>query len=417
MKYFDMNLDLSEDDIALRDAARQFAEKEIRPVSRQLDLMDADAVIAEDSPFWPLLKKAYSLGYHKMLIPEYYGGLGLSPLQTNLIFEELAWGSFGLALYFSVVSFPFYITCMQGDEELIDNYVIPFCNCTDGSIRGCWGITEPDHGSDQLAGGEEFFYSEKSRCQTRGIIDGDDVVISGQKSAWVSGGTIATHTLLHFQLDPSKGMAGQAVAVVPLDLPGVSKGKALRKIGQRDLNQGELFFDDVRLPKKYLIATPDFYEEIFDMIINAANLCMSMWSVGLARASFDEAFAYAKERIQGGQPLIEHYSMRQRLFQMFSRVETARATSRAAVNLNLNISPPFPEYSALAKTHCTQMAYENAHEAIQIHGGNGLTEEYIVEKLFRDARATLIEDGCNETLFAAGGHILKNTYPRPPLDF
>ncbi|NOY68938.1 MAG: acyl-CoA/acyl-ACP dehydrogenase [Deltaproteobacteria bacterium] len=417
MKYFDINQNLSEDDIALRDAARQFAESEMRPVAKQLDLMSAEEAIAEDSPLWPFLKKAYSLGYHKILLPEYYGGLGLSPLQTNLVFEELGWGSFGLSIVLTVVSFPFYSICMTNDEELINKFVIPFCECTDGSIRGCWAITEPEHGSDILAIGEDYFDSDKMKGGVRARLDGDEWVLNGQKSSWVSCGTISTHAMLHLQVDPSKGMAGYGICIVPLDLDGVSKGKPLEKIGQRDLNQGEIFFDDVRIPGEYMFVDPDFYVPMLDIILAAANLCMSNWSVGLARAAFDEAFNYSKERIQGGRPIIEHYTTKQRLFDMFARVETGRAISRAAMNLNLQISPPHVEYSLVAKTQCTEMAFKNAHEAIQLLGGNGLTKEYRTEKLFRDARATLIEDGNNETLARHGGHILMEEYPRAPIDF
>lgn len=417
MKYFDINLDLSEDDIALKDAARKFAEEVMRPVALQLDRMTAEEGIAEDSPLWPFLKIAYSLGYHKILLPEYYGGLGLSPLQINLVYEELGWGSFGLSVLLAVVSFPFYCICMINDDEMIEKFVKPYCDCKDGSIRGCWAITEPDHGSDILAIGEECFYSDKMKGGVRAKLDGDEWVLNGQKTSWVSGGTISTHALLHTQLDSSKGMAGYGVCIVPLDIPGVSKGKPLEKIGQRDLNQGEIFFDDVRIPKDYMFVDPDFYVEMLDIILAAANLCMSNWSVGLARAAFDEAFNYTKERVQGGRPLIEHYTTKQRLFNMFARAETGRAVSRAAMNLNMQISPPNVEYSLVAKTQCTEMAFQNAHEAIQLLGGNGLTKEYLTEKLFRDARSTLIEDGNNETLARHGGHVLMETYPRAPLDF
>ena len=417
MKYFDMNLDLSDDDIALKEAARQFAEKEMRPVAKLLDQMSAEEGIAEDSPLWPFLKKAYTLGYHKMLLPEYYGGLGLSPLQINIVFEEMACGSFGLALLLSGVSFPFYCMCMMDNDELIEKFVKPFCDCTDGSIRGCWGITEPNHGSDVLAVGEEYFDSPEMKGDVRAKLDGDEWVINGQKSAWVSGGTISTHTLLHVQIDQSKGFAGNGVCIVQMDLPGVSKGKPLEKIGQRDLNQGELYFDDVRVPKELMFVDPDFYVPIFDIILGSANMCMSAWAVGLSRAAFEEALTYTKERVQGGRPLIEHYTTKQRIFDMFARVETARAISRAAMNLNFNISPLHVEYSLVAKTQCTEMAFQNTHDAIQLFGGNGLTKEYLVEKLFRDARATLIEDGNNETLSRHGGHVLMETYPRAPLDF
>ena len=417
MDYFDLDLNLSEDDKALREAAREFAQQYMRPVSRQLDVMSAEEAVASQSPLWPCLRQAYELGYHKILLPEYHGGLGLSPLQINLVFEEMGWASFGLSVHMAVACFPFYCACLTNDDELIETFVRPYCECRDGSIRGCWAITEPDHGSDMIAVGEDYFASEKMRGNVRAVLDGNEWVISGQKSAWVSGGTIATHAVLHLQIDPSQGFAGNGICILPLDLKGVSRGKPLEKLGQRDLNQGEIYFDEVRIPKQWMIAEPDYYVPLLDIILASANLCMSSWSVGLARAAFEEALTYCKQRVQGEKALVEHYSMKQRLFKLFTRVETARTLSRAAMNLNLNISPPYVEYSLVAKIQCTELAFQNAHEAIQILGGNGLTREYNVEKLFRDARATLIEDGSNETLARHGGHILGETYPRPPLDF
>lgn len=209
-------------------------------------------------------------------------------LWSKMVFEELAWGSFGLALLTTVVCFPFYLICITNEEHLIEQFVVPFCNCTDGSIRGCWGITEPGYGSDHVNMGEDFFSSPKLKGDVRAKLDGDEYVINGQKSAWVSGGTIATHTMLHVQLEPSKGFAGNDICILPLDLPGVSKGKPLEKLGQRDLNQGEFFFDDVRIPTEWMFVDPDFYVPMMDMILNAANLSMASWSVGLSRAAFDE---------------------------------------------------------------------------------------------------------------------------------
>ena len=412
MRYFEIDLNLNEDDMALRDAAHKFARQEMRPVARELDQLSAEQVVADDSPLWPFLAKAYSLGYHKLLLPECYDGLGLSPLQATLVLEELGWGSFGLSVQLAVSSFPFYMACMSGNEGLIKKFVIPYCNCTDGSIRGCWGITEPEHGSDVLAVGEKCFDSPAMKGSVRGRLEGGELIISGQKSAWVSGGTIATHTLLHLQLEPEKGFAGCGICFVPLDLPGISRGKPLEKMGQRDLNQGEIYFDEVRVPKEYLLVDTGFYVPILDTILATANLCMANWSVGLSRAAFEEAFTYCKERVQGGRPLIEHYATKQRIFQMFARIETQRAVTRAASKLNFNIMPPHVEYSLLAKIKSTEMAFENTNDAVQLLGGNGLTREYLTEKLFRDARATLIEDGSNETLARHGGHEIMETYPR-----
>ena len=412
MEYFDINLDLTDEDLALKEAAHKFAREVIRPVAKELDAMTSEEAIAENSPLWSFLRKAYELGYHKMLLPEQVGGMGLSPLQVSMVMEELAWGSFGLALQISVCSFTAMGPVLIGDEELIKAFTIPFCECTDGSIRGCWGATEPDHGSDLIGMGEPIFYDPSVRCNCTAKRDGDDWIINGQKSAWVSGGTISTHCMLHLQTDPSKGLAGWGVAIVPMDLPGVSKGKPLDKIGQRDLNQGEIYFADVRIPGKYMVVGPELYEPVMEGILTDANAWMASWATGLARAAFDEAFSYCKERVQGGRPLMEHYSIKQRIFRMFSRVETCRALARAVANLNFRIAPAFPEYSMAAKTVTTQLCLENASDAIQLLGGNGLSKEYLPEKLFRDARATLIEDGNNEILARHGGHTLFHAYPR-----
>jgi alkylation response protein AidB-like acyl-CoA dehydrogenase len=412
MDYFDVNLDLSDEDLALKAAAHKFAKEVMRPAAKELDQMTPEEAIAENSPLWSFLRQAYELGYHKMLLPDHVGGLALNPLQTNIVMEELGWGSFGLACQLAVSSFVALGAMYSNDEELIEQFTIPFCECTDGSIRGCWGGTEPDRGSDLLAMGEPIYYDPKVRCNCMAKREGDEWVINGQKAAWVSGGTISTHCMLHVQTDPSKGMAGFGVCLVPMDLPGVSKGKPLDKMGQRDLNQGELFFDDVRIPAKNMFVDPDFHEGIMEMLLTNANVWMSSWATGLARAAFEEAFSYCKERVQGGRLLMEHYSIKQRVFGMFARVETSRAIARAAANLNFNISPGFPEYSMTAKTTATENCLQNAHDAIQLLGGNGLTKEYLAEKLYRDARASLIEDGNNEILARHGGHKLFEYYPR-----
>ena len=416
MDYLDVNLDLTDEDLALKKAAHQFAKEVIRPTAKALDDMTPEAVIADGSPLWPFLRKAYELGYHKMLIPEQFGGMGLNPLQVNIVMEEMAWGSFGLAVELATVGFVAYTACFTGNEELIKEFTIPFCECTDGSLRSCWGGTEPDHGSDNIGMGEAFFYEPNVRTNCLAKRDGDEWVINGQKAAWVSGGTISTHCQLHVQSDPGMGFAGFSIFLLPMDLPGVSKGKPLDKIGQRDLNQGELFFEDVRVADKYRIIGPDMYGTMEEGILALANAWMATWATGLARAAFEEALTYCKERVQGGRPLAEHYSIKQRIFEMFARVETCRALTRAAINLNMNIAPGFPEYSMAAKITATKLCLENASDAIQLLGGNGLSKEYLPEKLFRDARASLIEDGNNEVLARHGGHTLFGTYPRSRSD-
>lgn len=414
MSYFELNLGLSKEDMVLRDAAHKFAKEVMRPVSIRLDRMGAEEAFAPSSPFWDVMKQAYGLGYHRMPFPEAVGGLELNPLQINVIMEELAWGSFGLVLAMNTSLDA--SAAMEGGEELIKEFTIPYCQCTDGSYLGCWAITEPDHGSDTLLPGYPCFQDPAIPAQCRAKLDGDEYVISGQKSAWVSNGPIANHILLMCQIDAAKGHAGSGIFIFSLDRPGVSKGKPVYKIGARDLCQGEVYFDEVRVPKKYLLVGPDHYAAALE-----AHLCMTLpmvgtWAVGLARAAFEEGLAYARQRVQGGKPLIEHNNIKVKLMDLFRKIEASRAICRAVFVHNwshpLNPERRRIEHAIAAKTFATQTCLEVTSDVIQIFGGNGITKEYPVEKFFRDARTTLICDGSNDTLSVAGGHRVGHTYPR-----
>lgn len=412
MDFLDLDINLSKEDKMLKANANEFARKVMRPIAKELDAMTPEQVIAKDSPFWIFMKKAYQLGYHSILIPDAYGGMGLSSLQQAIVYEELAWGSVGLTIALGVASFPAFGAAMVPEETMIDEILVPFCENTDATFIGCWGITEPDHGSDTLMCKHPSFSDPNIPSQCVATPDGDDFILNGQKSAWVSCGTIATHCALFCQIDKSMGHAGGGIFAIPLDLPGVKKGAALDKIGQRDLNQGEIFFDNVRVPGKYLIAGPEAYEALLEIVLSATTALMGIFGTGVARAAFEEALNYAKTRVQGGKPLIEYTTIQTKLFHMLRKVETSRAISRAAFIYNQNTSTPAEEYSIMAKIHGTQAAFDVANDAIQIFGGNGLTKEYLVEKLFRDARAMLIEDGSNDSLAIAGGHKIIHNYPR-----
>jgi acyl-CoA dehydrogenase len=414
MDYLDTNLNLADEDLAIREAAHKFAKEVMRPAAKKLERLTPEEVIADDSPLWPFLKTAYELGYHKILFPEEVGGMGLTPLQQAIVMEEMGWGSNGLCIQLGAAGAHALGGLMSMNPALLEEFTIPFCNCTDGSIRGCWAVTEPDHGSDTLGFGEPFFESSQMRASCQAKRDGNEWVINGQKSAWVSGAPVATHCLLHSQIDPTRGFAGIGAAIVPLDLPGCSKGKPHEMLGMKELNQCELYFDDVRIPAHYMFLDNADYSPAFgNQILAGFNMTVACYATGIARAAFEEAFSYCQQRVQGGQLLKEHYSIKQKIFEMFSRVEACRALSRNAALLNSSIFPAFPEYSIAAKTMATEMAFQNAHDAITLFGANGLTKEYLPEKLFRDARANLICDGTTETLRKVGGYTLFETYPRP----
>ena len=196
--------------------------------------------------------------------------------------------------------------------------------------------------------------------------------------------------------------------IVPLDLPGVSRGKPLDKIGMRGCNQGELYFEQVEVPLSHLLAGPDTYAALTHATLTEANPHVAATWVGVGRAAYEHALAYAHERRQGGLPIIQHQHVRYRLFHMFRKVEAARALVRRVVEFNATAPQAALQASIAAKITATQNSFEVASDAIQIFGGNGVTREYPMEKLLRDARAGMIADGCNEVLAIKGGGALVN---------
>lgn len=377
----------------------EFSKEVLKPAALALDKLSAQE--AMESPiYWDVMRKGYELGYHKVLLPEEYGGLGLDPLGVHILLEELGWGSSGLAISFGVSAFPAMGTCIFGAEnqDAIDRFVMPFVEDTKARFIGCWAITEPNHGSDWLMAHKLEDSSIKGSL--RAVQKGNTWVLNGQKSSWVSNGPVATHALLFPMIKPEIGMKGGGICVVPLnEIKGVSKAKPLEKMGQRALPQGEIFFEDAEIPGAWMIVDDEeVYPFAVEAVLATANAGMGAIFTGLARAAFEEALSYARMRVQGGKLLIEHQLIQHKLFEMFRRSETARYYSRAALIYNLSTMPPKTRYSITAKTYCTEAAFLNAHDAIQIFGGLGISKESPVEMLLRDAKLSMIEDGCNEAL-------------------
>jgi len=403
---------LSDEEKAFNEGARKFAEKVLRPASIALDKLGPAEVIAEGSVLWDVFRKYRELGYHKIAFPEELGGLGIGGIGGQgglgpvLMTEQMGWGAPGLAIGLAVSSLPFALAMLSGEPDM-QELVRQYCNDDEAKMIGCWAITEPDHGSDWLVDPNGAGAETKVAPSLKAVADGDDYIINGQKAAWVSNGTIATHAALFVCLDPAMGLKGSGIAIIPLDLPGITRGKPLAKMGQRDLNQGEIFFDEVRIPKSHMLCKDaETYQIVEDANLAAANAGMGSLFAGVAQSAFDEALAYAQTRVQGGRPIIEHQNIQLKLFNMFTQVEAARSLSRRASLYNDASPMPALHYSIASKTFCTETAFQVASEAIQIHGGVGLTQEYVVEKIFRDARASMIEDGVNETLALGGARWL-----------
>ncbi len=406
MIYRDIDLDVNDDAKAMLKVVEKFSMEVMRPAGIQLDrLADPADVIAKDSVLWDVFKGFRDLGLHLMQIPKALGGMAedLDPMAAVLITEQLGYADPGLSISMGVSCLPFNYASLFPIPEM-QQLARDFCADKDAQLIGCWAITEPDHGTDWSLGGSN------PRCgpSVKAVLKGDEYIINGEKSAWVSNGSIATHALLHVGLQPERGMDGQGLAIVPLDLPGISRSKPLDKMGQRSLNQGSIIFQDAQVPKKYMVVpNPDFLKATAGQGLANVNGGMAVVFAGLARAAFDEAYKYAKMRIQGGMPIYEHKNIKLKLMRMFMRVEAARANVRrmALYNLRNRLSPAVA-HAVAAKCLSTETATRVTSDAMQLFGGNGLAKEYIIEKMFRDARASMIEDGVNEALLLKAAEFL-----------
>ena len=404
-----LEANLTEEEQAIQEVAHRFAAEVMRPIGEKLDKMTPEEVIAEESPLFEYLEQIHASGILDLAALAEMDDLQKSRI-FPIIFEELGWGDSGLAIATLASSIPAFAAHTTGNAEIIEKF---------GNTPGCWLATQPDRGSDlvDMEGSEVHTGATQSRGNLSSRIDGDDIVINGQSSAWVSFAPLAQSALAYLPCDYGEGIyhsngrgLNHVAIFIPLDLPGVSRGKPLDKLGQRALPQGEIFFDEVRVPKKYCLATQDEALTSFVGTLTFANMEMAATFTGVARAAFDHALAYVHERKQGGVPIIEHQSVQLRTFNLWQKVEAARALTHRVFDYNYSTNGPHLMASVTSKTFVTDTAFDVASEALQLFGGNGLTREYPIEKLLRDARASMIEDGENNILKLKGMRWLSKHY-------
>jgi acyl-CoA dehydrogenase len=398
---------MTEDEVAIQETAHRFAKDVLRPIGIELDKMSAEDAIAPQSPYWSVFVEAAKLGLEPSFFAQFEPATAVK--LESLISEEMGWGDAGLAVSLAAATFPAIMAASAGNQELVD--------LTAGKI-GCWLITQPDRGSDVHA-----FYGEDWPAGAQGNkgnltarVTESEIILNGQSSAWISNGAVAQVALCYIAADYGDGFFGKdgvlrgLSCIVPLDLPGVSRGKPLEKIGQRSLPQGEIYFNNVRVPRRFGIAFEDTYYGNMAAAWSYAGTHMCQTFVGTSRAAFELALAYAHERKQGGLPIIRHQLTRWRLGDMARRIEMMRAIARRALEF-ARLSPhTHPYATAQAKVSVTEESMKVVHEALQLFGGNGTTREYPIEKLFRDTRSALIEDGENYVLTMRFGVLLSRLY-------
>lgn len=399
---------LSEEEAAVQAGLHRFARDVMRPLGAQLDRMTAEEVIAPGSPYYSLFTEYMKLGLDPAMLMQLPPEIAVR--MESLIGEELGWGDAGLAVSLVVTAFPGQMAAIMGNQELVD-----LCA---GRI-GCWMITQPDKGSDvQVFDMARDWAPGKpgNKGNVWGRVEGDEIVINGQCSAWVSNGAVAQVALGYISAEydgsffEANGRPHGMTVIIPLDLPGVSKGKPLDKIGQRALPQGEIYFDNVRVPKRFAVALKDEYYGSMASAWSFAGTHMAQMFTGVARAAFEMALQFCHERKQGGQRLIDHQLTRWRLGDMLRRVELCRSVARRSLAY-ARLSPlTHPYVTAASKVTVTQEAMKVVDEAFQLFGGSATSRDYPIEKLYRDTRVALIEDGENYVLTMRLGILAEQLY-------
>ena len=385
--------------------ARDFGREVMQPAERKLDLIADPQEVCDSDLFRKVLAEAYELGFHKMSLPKQYGGLELDAQTTGMVWEELGrWGPGFAAGLVSCATVPRLIAFLAPtNKELIDRFLVPFCEDTKAEHVSGWCSSEPDVGSD----GKRYFDTEVRHLSTATRNEAG-YVINGTKSDFISNGGIASVHLVVACVDPSMGLRGSGAFVVPADLPGVTAGKPLDKTGLRVLNQSAVFFDDVQIPEGYLLFPHgEGYPMLHNSIVTVGNLGVGYLAVGLMRAAYEDALEYSGQRIQGGRPIFEHQLIARKLFGIYSAIESARAFLWKGSWLSKTAFPGDLKTSLAAKVFATDQAAHHTAEMVQVLGGYGISREYPVEKYARDAHLLKIMDGTNETLMLKAAALLQ----------
>ena len=367
---------LTEEQREIVRVARDFAAAEIVPYSRQWD---------RDSHFEPtLVRKLGDLGFLGMLTAEEYDGLGMDTVTYLVALEEIAAADASVAVMMSVHnSLPTEMLSSFGSEEQKQRFLKPMAR---GELLGAFALSEPGAGSDAAA------------LATQAVRDGDDWILNGTKS-WVTSGPYAGVILVQARTDSPgdrKGAHGIGAFIVTPDLPGFHVGKKEDKMGLRASPTVQLVLDGLRVPAANVLGDPSMGYVYAMRSLNAGRLGIAAQAIGIARAAFDAAVAYAGERRQFDKPIRNFQAIQFKLANMATRISAARALLYAAARARDARASSAKQAASMAKLFASETAMWVTTEAIQVFGGYGYVKDYPVEKLFRDAKVTEIYEGTSE---------------------
>ncbi|MCC7118810.1 MAG: acyl-CoA dehydrogenase family protein [Anaerolineales bacterium] len=369
-----MNFDLDQERQAWKKVVHDFVAKEIKPKAREVD--------ETESFNWDAVRKGGPIGLLGMSIPEAYGGSNVGMIANAIALEELGWGCGSTALAFTahngLGTAPIAI---YGSEELKQKW-LPLVASGKNKL-GALALTEPGAGSD-LQGG----------VITRAEKQGDEWVINGAKM-WCTNAGIAEYIITLVRTDPAGGSKSLSMILVPTHSAGLHIGSPEKKMGLRGSPTYAVSYDNVRVPLGNLIGAEGRGLQQTLSTLDAGRVSIGAISVGLAQAAFEAAVTYARERKAFGQSLADFQATQFKLANMATEIELARTMIHKAAWLKEQ-NRPINKEAAMAKLYATEMAERVCHQAIQIHGGNGYSREYNVERMYRDARLMTIGEGTSE---------------------
>jgi alkylation response protein AidB-like acyl-CoA dehydrogenase len=360
----------------LRDAARDFAQKEIAPVAAQHD----------ESGEFPnaTIKKMGELGFMGIEVPEQYGGAGMDALAYVLALEEICKVDASHGVIMSVNNSLYCHGILKfGTEEQKQKFITPIAS---GKSIGAYSLTEPQSGSDA------------GTMSSRAIRDGDSYILNGRKS-WVTSGPVAEYFVVFMMTDPEKKQKGVSAFLVEGKTPGLARGKKEPKLGIRASATSEIIFENCRIPAENRLGAEGEGFKIAMTVLDAGRIGIATQALGIAEAAYEAARQYAGQREAFGQPIGQFQGTGFKLADMKTRIEASRLLIYNAALAKEKSKTSNSRYSleaSMAKLFASETAMYVTHQSVQIHGGMGYSKELPIERYFRDAKITEIYEGTSE---------------------
>jgi acyl-CoA dehydrogenase len=364
---------LTDEQKALRELARDFAAKEIRPKEREYDerMQHPADVVA----------KAHELGLMNLHVPEEYGGPGLSVFDGMLVGEELYWGCSGMGTSISANGLGAGPVIGFGSDEQKRTWLTPLI---EAPILCSFGLSEPGAGSDVAS------------LKTTAVREGDEYVLNGSKT-FITNAGYADWTVVFAKTDPKGGAKGMSAFIVPMSSPGVTVEQHLDKMGQRSTDTSAFALHDVRVPAANRIGDEGDGFKIAMATLDATRPGTAVGAVGVAQAAYEHSVEYAKQRVTFDLPIAMHQGVNFMIADMATEIEAARLLCwQAAWMLDQGYGRKATLYSSFAKRFAADTAMKVTTDAVQVFGGYGYIKEYPVEKLMRDAKLFQIYEGTSQ---------------------